>query len=558
MLTELRIRNVAIIDQVTLAIAPGFNVLSGETGAGKSIIVGALGLLLGERGHADVIRSGQERASVEGVFEVEGEPGGVLNFLDERGIERDGAQVVLKRELSANGRSRAWINGSTVTAAQLAEVGRRLVDLHGQHDAQALLEADVQLRVLDAFGQNDRLVEAVRAGHQQLQLAIAERKDLAARRADAERRADYLRHVTAEIAEARLQPGEDARIEDEVRRLSHVEELRRHAAQLCEGLEGDDETVLRRLSVLRKSLAAAERLDPSLARLSELLEGALDSLTELAREVRAYEEGLDADPERLAELERRRDVLFRMTSKYGGSIDRALELLRSSQAELDLVDTAAIDLSSMAAREGELRATLVQRASELTEARRRSATRLGRAVTRLLPELGMTAGRFDAVLVPLSEIGPSGAEGAELRVTLNVGHEARALARVASGGELSRVMLALKTVLAQLDRTPTLVFDEVDAGIGGAVALHVGDAMRKLAAHHQVVAITHLAQIAARAHRHVTVRKEARGGVTTADISVVEGDARVEEISRMLGGDTGSAASRAHAQELLQLAVRGD
>lgn len=349
-------------------------------------------------------------------------------------------------------------------------------------------------------------------------------------------------------------PEEDLRIEGEVKRLAHVEDLRKQTASSAELLDGDQNAVLRLLASIRKSVASAERMDPSLDRLGEIVEGAMDSLAELARELREYEAALDADPERLSALERRRDVLFRLTSKYGGSIQRVLDTLRSARAELDLVDSAAIDLRALADREAQCRSVLSIEAAQLTAARSRGAGALSGAVTKVLPSLGMSDGTFEIALNPASEIGPTGAESPEFRVTLNVGHESRPLARVASGGELSRVMLALKGVLAQLDRTPTLVFDEVDAGIGGRVALQVGDAMRRLAGHHQVVAITHLAQIAARAHRQVVVSKDARGGVTTADISIVDADARIEEIARMLGGDPASETSRAHARELLEAA----
>ncbi len=553
MLIELRIRNVAIIDNVTLAIAPGFNVLTGETGAGKSIIVGALGLLLGERGHTDVIRSGEERASVEGVFEVS-DDASIPLLLEERGIEQDGTQVVLRREMMLSGRSRAWINGTNVTATQLAEIGRRLVDLHGQHESQALLQPEAQLRILDMYTGCTPLSERVQSAFADLQHTSEERQLLTEKRAEAERRSDYLRHVVREIEEAKPLPDEDLRIEDEVRRLAHVEDLRKHAVSMSDSLDGDEQAILRQLAAVRRSLTAAERMDPVLSRLGEIVDGAMDGLLEMARELRDYEASLDADPERLSRLERRRDALYRLTSKYGGSVHSVLEALRMSRVELDLVDSATLDLRTLAAREKELGDALQGLAADLSEQRRRGAANISRDVSVMLPDLGMVDGRFEVALIPLPAVGASGAESAEFRVTLNLGHEARPLARVASGGELSRVMLALKSVLAQLDRTPTLVFDEVDTGIGGRVALQVGDAMRRLASHHQVLAITHLAQIAARAHRHVVVSKDAMGGVTTAGIATVEGEPRVAEISRMLGGDPASETSRAHARELLQTA----
>ncbi len=286
-----------------------------------------------------------------------------------------------------------------------------------------------------------------------------------------------------------------------------------------------------------------------------MLDGAFVQLEELAREVRDYDGRLDADPARLVELERRRDLVFRLTRKYGGSVERALDVLRESRSELDLVDTAGLDLGALAQRESELARALAREAGALGEARVRAARALERAVDAVFPDLGLADGHLTVVLTPRAEIGRSGGEEVEYRVALNAGLEARALARVASGGELARVMLALKTILARLDGVPTLIFDEVDAGIGGRVGLCVGDTMRRVAGDHQVLAITHLPQIAARAHHHIVVSKGARGGVTTADLCVVDGEARVAEVARMLGGDPESDTSRAHARELLESAA---
>ena len=350
--------------------------------------------------------------------------------------------------------------------------------------------------------------------------------------------------------------GEDTRLEDDVRRLSHVEELRAHGAHLREALDGDDDSALRLLGQARRALAQAVRLDPSLERLQEMLDAAFVQLEDLSREVADYEAGLDADPSQLLELERRRDVVFRLTRKYGGTIEAALETLREARGELDLVDTAALDIGALAQRDVELTATLLRESAALGRLRRSAATALERAVDAIFPELGLADGRLTVVLTSREAPSRSGGEDIEFRVALNVGLEARPLARVASGGELSRVMLALKTILARLDHVPTLIFDEVDAGIGGRVGLRVGDTMRRVAEHHQVLAITHLPQIAARAHHHIVVSKGAKGGVTTADIGVVEGTARIAEIARMLGGDPESEVSRAHATELLESAAQ--
>ncbi|MGZ8470006.1 MAG: DNA repair protein RecN [Gemmatirosa sp.] len=554
MLTELRIKNFAIIESLSVPFARGFNVLSGETGAGKSIIVGALGLLLGERASTDLIRTGSDRASVEGVFDVTGRAD-VARALDDRGIEVEEQTVVLKREIAAGGRARAWVNGSPVTAGVLAEIGRQLVNLHGQHEAQTLLDADSQRRILDAFGGATAQAERVREAAAELSQLRDEMGTLAARRAEAERRADYLGHVVREIDDARLQPGEDERLEEEARRLEHADELRTLAGGAAGLLESAEEGVLHQLAQLHRTLANLERIDPALARLGELYDNGFYALEELSRELVEYERGVELDPERLADVQRRRDLIFRLCKKYGPSLEQVIEVGRQSREELDLVDSAGIDLKALETREQQARERLHETAAALTAMRQAASERLSGAVESVFPDLGMADGRFRAVLTPRDEPGPTGAEDVEFRVALNVGHDARPLARVASGGELSRVMLALKTILARLDGVPTLVFDEVDAGIGGRVGLMVGETMRRVAEHHQVFAISHLPQLAARAHHHIQVAKGARAGVTTADVRVLAGDDRVREVARLLGGDPESEVSRAHARELLDAAA---
>jgi DNA repair protein RecN (Recombination protein N) len=554
MLTELRIKNFAIIEALTLPLAPGFNVLSGETGAGKSIIVGALGLLLGERASGDLIRTGADRAVVEGVFDIAGHATASA-VLDDRGIDVENDTVVLRREINANGRARAWVNGTTVTAGVLADIGRLLVNLHGQHEAQTLLDPDAQRQILDAFGTATENAAQVRNAYDALTSVRREIQTLETRRADAERRADYLRHVVQEIDGAQLVAGEDERLEEEARRLEHAEELRSLAQGMTSVLDGDEDAVLHRLAAVQKALASIQRIDPSLSRLQEAFDTAFYGLEAMCRELEAYEEGVELDPARLAEVERRRDLLFRLTKKYGPVIADVLETAQRARSELELVDSAAFDIRQLTERERVAAKRLADEAMALTALRHAAADRLARAVDQVLPDLGIPDGRFSATLTPRAEIGASGAEDVEFRVALNVGHDARPLARVASGGELSRVMLALKTILARLDHVPTLVFDEVDAGIGGRVGLQVGETMRRVAAHHQVFAISHLPQIAARAHHHILVSKGARQGVTTADTRVLDGDDRVLEIARMLGGDPESATSQAHARELLATAA---
>ncbi|HEY9478936.1 MAG TPA: DNA repair protein RecN, partial [Gemmatimonadaceae bacterium] len=516
MLTELRIRNFAIIESLALPLTGGFNVLSGETGAGKSIIVGALSLLLGERASVDLIRTGADKAVVEGVFDAAGQPD-LLTLLDERGVDVDGDTVMLRREVAATGRTRAWINGTPATATMLAEVGRALVSLHGQHEAQTLLDEASQRRILDAFAGASAEVELVRERYEELGRIAREIEACSRRRADVERRADYLRHVADEIEGAKLEPGEDVQIEEESRRLEHAEELRSLVAEISVTLDGVEESALPLLARAGKALGAIQRIDPSLGGLQELFDGAYYSLEELSRQLGDYAAALDLDPARLDEVQRRRDLLFRLGKKYGPTLAEVIETGRAARAELELADTAELDLRELERQREAAQAALVEAAAGLTHSRTVAAKRLRREVEALLPALGLPDGQFAVVLSPRAQIGPTGAEDVEFRVALNVGYETRALARVASGGELSRLMLALETILARLDHVPTLIFDEVDAGIGGRVGLQVGDTMRKVAGHHQVLAITHLAQIAARAHHHIVVRKGKRGGVTTAD-----------------------------------------
>jgi DNA repair protein RecN (Recombination protein N) len=551
MLTELRIKNFAIIESLALPLAEGFNVLSGETGAGKSIIVDALGLLLGERANSDMIRTGTDKATVEGTFEI-GSDKALLKVLDDRGIEVDEGLLVLKREVAASGRGRAWINGGSVTAAVLADVGRLLVNLHGQHEAQTLIDQDSQRRILDAFGGAGDAASDVKAAHDESSLIRRTIADLSKRRGDAEKRADYLRHVTKEIEDAKVTVGEDERLEDEARRLEHADELRQLTEAANAAINGDENALVDQIGSVGKTLAAIQKIDPSLDRLSELYDAAFYNIEELGRELDAYLATIELDPTRLEAVRRRRDLLFLLAKKYGPTLADVIATGEKSRAELDLAESGGLDIGVLEKRRAEAEKRLAAAAAKLTKLRADGARKLAAAVDGVLPDLGMTDGHFSVDLARNDEIQATGAESVVFKVSLNVGHEARPLARVASGGELSRVMLALKTILARLDGVPTLVFDEVDAGIGGRVGLQIGETMRRVASSHQVFAISHLPQIAARAHHHIVVSKSPRGGVTTADIAVVDGEDRILEIARMLGGDPESDVSRAHARELIQ------
>ena len=554
MLVELRIRNVAVIDTVALPLAAGLNVLTGETGAGKTLIVGALGMLLGERAATDRVRGGADKATVEGVFEPGAMPA-LRAMLDERGIDADDETLVLKREIGSNGRSRAWINGSPVTAAVLADVGARLVGVLGQHDARQLVDAEHQRDVLDAFTGAFEVRTRVADAYAQLAALRTRERELEVRRQDAAKRADYLRFVAREIDDTNPVVGEDEALDGEIRRLSHAEELQTLAAQAATAISGDERAALTRLATVRRALVSLERIDPDTGRWQVGFDAAVYALDELERELETYAESIEADPSRLRTLERRRDQLLSLMRKHGPTLQEVIDTGMQVRAELDLVDGGTLDLAAMVDARAAAEGALAEAAAELTRRRQSGAHQLARAVTQLLPELGMPEGRLQVMLTPVDHIGAFGAEQVIFVAALNAGSEARPLGRLASGGELARVMLALSTVLARLQQVPTLVFDEVDAGIGGAVAWQVGALMRRVAKHHQVLAISHLAQIAARAHHHVVVRKSAVGTVTTADTTVVRDEPRVIEIARMLGGDADREVSRAHARELLE---RGD
>ncbi len=552
MIAELRVRDLATIADVTLQLAAGLNVLTGETGAGKSMLVDALALLLGERAASGSVRPGAAKTVVEGAFEGIDAP--TRRRIEELGLDVEDGRIVVRREVSAEGRSRAWVNGSPTTAAVLAQLGGLLVDLHGQHETQSLLRADAQRDILDAFAHADAERSAVVEAYTTLAALRRDEAALAAKRDEVRRRADYLRHVVQEIDVARVRPGEDETLHVEARRLSQAEVLAEHAGRIAAALEGDGGNALGALAAADRSLAALERVDPAVAAWRELLDAAYANLTELARSAAEYGDRLQEDPARLAEIERRRDVLFRLTQKYGVTLEAVLATRSEAAGELDLLDTADVDLQALAARRAAAEAALRAAAEALGAKRREAASRLARAVNRLLPQLGLDGGKLSVLFEPLPEAGPYGAESVSFNVRLNVGLDARPLAKVASGGELSRVMLALKVVLARHDAMATLVFDEVDQGIGGEVGMQVGEALGTVAERRQVLVITHLPQIAARADHHLVVSKQPRGGVATSDVAVIHGEDRVTEIARMLGDPDGQAARR-HAQALLARAL---
>jgi len=554
-LTELRIKNYAVIEDLSLQVAPGLVVLTGETGAGKSIIVGALSLLLGERATTDVIRAGEGRATVEAVFDIS-ERADLKRRCEEAGIEAEDGWLVLKREVNANGRSRAWINGSPATATLTGELGQALVDLHGQHEHQTLLHSGPQREILDAFGGAADLAAQVRECWSSLNEVRRTKAAVEEQRARTEERAELLRHQVQEIEAAELEaPDEDLGLADEERRLAHAEELLERANSIYDQAYGSEGAAYDRLGSLRRELDALGKIDPKAAeKLDQLLDSAYYTLQEFAEQLSAYKDSVDLSPARLEQVRQRIDLLYRLKSKYGPTLEAVIESGEAARGELDALDVAQFELDDLARQEEALAGELETLASKLSKKREAAAKALAAEVSDILPELGMPDGRFEVKLSERQLVESTGAEDVEFQVTLNKGFDPRALARVASGGELSRVMLALKTILARLDRTPTLIFDEIDAGIGGIVGQKVSERLRLVAQHHQVFVITHLPQIAALADHHMLVLKQSDGDRTLTGVTELDGEDRIRDLARMLGGDPEREASLEHARSLLSTA----
>lgn len=550
MLLELRIRDFAVIRDLSVELAPGLNVLTGETGAGKSILLGALSLLLGERAASESVRTGAERATIEAVFDLTGQEA-LQARLVELGFSQEDGLLLLRREVQAEGRNRAWINGSPAAAGTVGEFGRSLVDIHGQHEHQTLLHAENQRRILDEFAEAGELTRRVREGHGRLLELRSDRARREERVRDLTARADFLRFQLQEIEEAQIEEGEDRSVEEELRRLDHAEELTRSANEAHEILYGEDGAASERLDRARSLLERLVRFDASLKPFLEQVETAYHLTTELGRTLGDYAAGVEVEPARAEALRRRADLLFRLKRKYGPELSDVLETRARLSGEVEELEGGEIEMEALERRIAEAEEALASDARDLSRLRTEAASALAEAVEGLLPDLGLPGARFRVTFESLQEPGPGGLERITFEASLNQGFEPRALARIASGGELSRVMLALKSILARVDRVPTLVFDEIDAGIGGVVATAVSRKLKEVAESHQVLVITHLAQLASMGHRHLRVEKETREGLAATLILRLEGEERVREVARMLGGDPESATSREHARELL-------
>ena len=523
MLRELKVRDLALVAESRVRFGPGLNLLTGETGSGKSLIVDALGLTLGDRGGADLVRHGAEKATIEGLFD----------------------SVVLQREIGK--RSSARIDGRAANPSQLRELGRSLVALHGQHEHHALLDTDTQTELLDGYAGANELRSAVAAAHVAWTAAIEALADLERLRSRGQREEEYLRWQLEELRTADPRTGEDAE-------LSAERSAVRHAARLAE-LSRESGAALREDGLARAAAAllSAAELDPRLAEQASRLAVLEGEVADVADEIRRYGELLDSDPARLEVLESRLSVLDTIKRKYGGTLEAAIAERARLESQIGATQDLDAAVAAAAKEQDRSRAELEAAASRLTKARTTAAKRMQVAVAAELTGLRLEGARFEVELRPKPEIGPTGAEAVEMMFSANPGEPIAPLARVASGGELARLMLAIKTVGADADKLPTLVFDEVDAGIGGEAAIQVGLRLKALGARHQVLVVTHLAQIAAFADHHLLVEKvpgeDGRNVVSVRELASDED--RAKELARMMsGGVTPKAVARAH--ELLQ------
>jgi len=554
MLRELRVRNFAVLEAVVVPLAPGLNVLTGETGAGKSMLIDAILLIRGARAQGDVIRADTETATVEAVFDVEPR-GPVAALLDEAGLGLDDGQLVLRRELSRAGRHRAFANDAPVTVGLLERLGDHLVEVHGQHEHQRLLEPARQLELLDRFADAEDLREEVGGLFAKFREARAEMERARAAERDRAQREDLLRFQVGELDAARLRSGEEAELRAELRRAQHAEKLAGGLAEAAALLDDDRDAATGRLARAARLLGDLGRIDPAFAAPVAGLDAAQAHLEEVLAALRALRADVVVEPGRREAIDERLDALTRLKRKYGESAEAMLGFREEAAAELDRLGRHEEILAEQERLLGELRVELEAAATALADRRQGAVERLAPRVERELRALGMERAVFRVALerAPLEAIGARGLDRVEFRLSTNPGEELRPLARVASGGELSRTMLALKAVLARADRVPTMVFDEVDAGIGGRVASVVAQKLAATAEGRQVLCVTHLAPIAAAAQHHVRVTKSVRGGRTRVSAEPLAGEARVEEIARMLGGETVTDTARGHARELLGL-----
>jgi DNA repair protein RecN (Recombination protein N) len=553
MLSTLRIKNLALVSDLTLSLQAGFNVITGETGAGKSIIIGALNLLLGERADHNLLRAGCDSCSVEAVFDLEPGGGVVDHLLQQNGLEPCAEnQLILKRLFTAAGANRQFVNGSPTTLQLLAAIGQELVDMHGPHEHQSLLHPARQLSILDAFAglepARERFAALLRAAHE---LEARKTALIVDERAYAQQ-LDLLRFQVNEISAANLQPDEEERVGQDFKRASNAARLLESCQSALHLLSEQDDSLLPKAGQLGRTLQALRALDPGAAPLLAAHEQAAAAWAELQSALRRYADSVEVDPARLRQLEERLNLLQALRRKYGATLAGVIAFGAGAQAKLRDLEGRDAELARLNGELDKRRQELLRSGQDLSTQRRQAIPRLAKAAMQQLRDLGFQRSHFDIALRANESSTSSGLDEIQFQFAPNPGEPARPLRAIASSGEMSRVMLALKTVLAAEDRIPLLVFDEIDANVGGETAVVVGGKMAEIARRRQVICITHLPAVAAGAASHFVVTKRTEGGRTVSEITPLNRAQRIHELTRMLGGQ--SAAARRHAEELLQRA----
>jgi DNA repair protein RecN (Recombination protein N) len=546
-LRELTVDNLAVVESVRLRLAPGFTVLTGETGAGKSLVVDAVALALGARASGDQVRSGTDAARVEAVFDAP--PPLPEDPLADVVAAGDGLAIV-RREVGADGRSMARVNDRAVTVGSLAALGARLGEIHGQNDQQRLLEPARQLVLLDAFGAHGTLAAEVAERHRAWRSTIAAAAEMLTDAHELARRLELLRHQVDEIHGADPRPGEDLELEAQLRAAQHAETIARNAAEAVSALR-DERGAGEALSLAERGLMAAAQHDERFTALADRAASLAAEAAELARDVAAAGEGVELDPATRVAAEERLALLYDLRRKYGDSLDAVIAFGQAAAAELERLEGQDAVRERLRGEEAAARAALEAAATALTAARRAAADRFGTAVNAELPPLGLPAGSFAVEIEPV-ELGPTGADRVTFTFAPNPGEPPRPLGRIASGGEASRMSLAIKVVLAASDETPLLVFDEIDAGVGGRNAGALGERLRALSRYHQVLCVTHLAQVAAHADAHVRVGKRVTDGRTLTEVRELDPDERATELAAMLAGEGAGDEAHAAAEALLR------
>ena len=556
MLKSLHIRNFALLEEVSVEFGAGLNILTGETGAGKSILIDALGAILGQRISTDAIRSGCDALRVEAVFSLHADARELAAVLAEQEIDCEEEELIIVRKVSRAGKSSVLVNGSHVTVGFLRSLAPFLVDIHGQNENLALLREDSQRRLLeDGDGTLAQLLSAYRGVYDAWREKRALREERAETVQEIGERLDMLRWQEQEISDADLQEGEDEELETEIRRLSHMEKLVDHASEASARLSEDGSAgaaVLTALAIVRRDLGEIARYDDGLSNAQSMIEEAYISLQEASYEVRDYCESLDADPAHLDRLQTRMDVIDRLKKKYGGTVSAVLERLASVRAELESIDNYDTDMAQLDKEIAALARDLAERAAELTACRRNIGAQLSGEIERELQELGMSKARFHIEVTPEEKYTSRGADNLRMLFSANVGEAEKPLEKIASGGELSRIALAIKTIVAARDTSgASMVFDEIDTGVGGRTAQMVAERIAYVAGYKQVLCITHLPQIACMADEHLYISKSVKGDATVTQVDLLSEEERMHEIARMASGDDVTEAALANAREML-------